>query len=74
MSKKLRHIRGKGAESKISSISPLAAIALAREKIRFMRCHKHGQVRGLSPDRDSFSFSTCCDDFRRRVIQVLMQE
>ena len=52
-------------------ISLSEALAIAEKKIRFMQCDEHWKTAAVRADGDSFSLSTCCEHFKRRVIEAL---
>jgi hypothetical protein len=47
------------------------ALALAEQKIRSMYCTEHWKTPAVRANGDSFSVSTCCDTFKKKVLEAL---
>jgi hypothetical protein len=50
------------------------AMACADRRTRFMRCREHGRGPIIILIIDGYNVATCCEEFQRRVVQVLREE
>jgi hypothetical protein len=66
-----RSIRPATVTEVVPSISFRNALAMAEQKIRFMYCNEHWKMPAVRANGDSFSVSTCCDAFKKRVLEAL---
>jgi hypothetical protein len=68
-----RSIRPATAPIVARSMSFRDAVALAEQKIRYMYCTEHWKPPIVRVNGDSFSVSTCCEDFKKRVLEALVK-
>ena len=66
--------RGKPRVRRTKDSSPTALeIGMAGEKLQMMRCSEHREAPVVTVSQDSFSVSTCCEDFKKRVLEILSE-
>jgi hypothetical protein len=66
-----RGIRPSTVTDVARSMSFSDALALAEQKIRSMYCTEHWKTPAVRANGDSFSVSTCCDTFKKKVLEAL---
>src|SRR5580658_1028283 len=68
-----RKFRAEGVKGKARDTVLAKTMAAADRKIRFMRCREHGEAPVVTASGDSFSVSTCCEEFKKRVLETLAE-
>jgi hypothetical protein len=49
------------------------ALRTTSQKLRMMRCSKHQEPPVVTVNADSFSVATCCEDFKKCVLEALSE-
>ncbi len=68
--------RGKTVVRRLKDTTPVTveiSLRTASEKLRILRCPKHAEPPIVTVNEDSFSVATCCEDFKKRVLEILSE-